>query len=166
MATVTKVIMDKDDLQPLADEIKELEGNVSNITLSQMENAISSANSEISRQSNLISEIVSALEGKGAGSGSGSGSSAEFESGILTGVTTYGMADSDPYYYYDVSCFSNKLMVVLCYQTVYETIILARHNLSDLFDVAYSHSSGMVSPSLVEENIVKAIVPEYSYYAI
>lgn len=76
MATVTKVIMDKDDLQPLADGIKELEGNTSNITLSQMENAISSTNSEINRQGTLISEIISALDGKGAPGGGGSGSGA------------------------------------------------------------------------------------------
>ena len=72
MATVTKVIMDKDDLQPLADGIKELEGNTSNITLSQMENAISSTNSEINRQGTLISEIISALEGKSVPGGGAS----------------------------------------------------------------------------------------------
>ena len=70
---VTKVIMDKDDLQPLADEIKELSGVSGAITLGQMETKLQSANQEINEQDALVEQLIQAMQGKGVPGSGGSG---------------------------------------------------------------------------------------------
>lgn len=62
-----KIIMNKDALQPLADNIKTLRNDNTNITLAEMETAVETANINISTEANLISQIATALEGKAAG---------------------------------------------------------------------------------------------------
>lgn len=74
---VTKVIMDKDDLQPLADEIKELGGVSGAITLGQMETKLQDANAEISEQDALVEQLISAMQGKSVPPSVGEGGSIE-----------------------------------------------------------------------------------------
>lgn len=62
-----KVIMDHDELQPIADNIKVLKGNYSDLTLKDMENSLGEVNEEVSIQADLINQIAVALEGKTAG---------------------------------------------------------------------------------------------------
>lgn len=54
----------------IADEVRDLTGVTSTLTLDAMASNLSDANDEVSSQTNLIAEIVSALEGKASG-GSG-----------------------------------------------------------------------------------------------
>lgn len=63
MSLVTKIVMDKDDLQPLADNIKTLSesGSTSKLTLAQMEVALEAANAEIAEQTSLINQIMEKL---------------------------------------------------------------------------------------------------------
>lgn len=62
--TNTMVIMDKSQMQPLADGIKEVSGTTSAITLNDMEAAIATVNTEVDTQSQLLSIIAQALENK------------------------------------------------------------------------------------------------------
>lgn len=72
MAENITVVMNKDDLQPLANDIKTLNGLGQSdlVTLNEMEKAVEDANDAIDSQENLIAQISAALEGK-AGGGSG-----------------------------------------------------------------------------------------------
>lgn len=72
MAEITRVIMEKDELQPLADNIKILNGTQNEeITLSGMESVIQSSNAEIESQAAKLAQALSALNGKAASGGSG-----------------------------------------------------------------------------------------------
>lgn len=64
MAESIRIVMNKEDLQPLADEVKELKGTSDSITLAQMENELSMANNEIDAQAELLQQIITVLEGK------------------------------------------------------------------------------------------------------
>lgn len=72
MAENIVVVMNKDDLQPLANDIKTLNGLSQSdlVTLNEMEKAIEDANDAVDSQENLIAQISAALEGKAAGGGS------------------------------------------------------------------------------------------------
>lgn len=74
MAENITVVMSKGDLQPLANNIKTLNGLSQSdlVTLNEMEKAIEDANDAVDSQENLIAQISAALEGKAAGGG-GSG---------------------------------------------------------------------------------------------
>lgn len=63
MSEVIQVIMNKDELQPLADSIKTLSesGSTSKLTLAQMEAALEAANAEIAEQTSLINQIMEKL---------------------------------------------------------------------------------------------------------
>ena len=69
MSEAIKIVMDKNDLQPLADEVKKLRGGNEPITLAQMENELLSVNDEVDVQAELLVQIAAALEGKAAGNG-------------------------------------------------------------------------------------------------
>ena len=72
MAENITVVMSKGDLQPLANDIKTLNGLSQSdlVTLNEMEEAVKDANDAIDSQENLIAQISAALEGKtGGGSG-------------------------------------------------------------------------------------------------
>ena len=69
MSEAIKIVMDKNDLQPLADEVKKLRGGNELITLAQMENELLSVNDEVDVQAELLVQIAAALEGKAAGNG-------------------------------------------------------------------------------------------------
>lgn len=69
MSENVQILMDKDELQPLANKIKILKGNNNSITLYGMENAIANANNEIESQSILLDQAIAALAGKSAGGG-------------------------------------------------------------------------------------------------
>ena len=69
MSEKVQILMDKDELQPLANKIKILKGNNNSITLYGMENAVANANNEIESQSILLDQAIAALAGKSAGSG-------------------------------------------------------------------------------------------------
>lgn len=73
MAENITVVMSKGDLQPLANDIKTLNGLSQSdlVTLNEMEEAVKDANDAIDSQENLIAQISAALEGKTAGGGSG-----------------------------------------------------------------------------------------------
>ena len=63
MSEVIQVIMNKDELQPLADSIKILSesDSTSKLTLAQMEAALEAANAEIAEQTSLINQIMEKL---------------------------------------------------------------------------------------------------------
>lgn len=63
MAESIQIFMEKDRLQPLADNIKVLKG-ADNITLQQMEDTIAETNTDIVSQTDLIAQLTSALQGK------------------------------------------------------------------------------------------------------
>lgn len=71
MAENILVVMNKEDLQPLANDIKTLNGLSQSdlVTLDEMEKAIEDANDAVDSQKNLIAQISAALEGKAAGGG-------------------------------------------------------------------------------------------------
>jgi hypothetical protein len=64
MSEVIKIVMDKNELQPLANSIKTLNGTLEIITLTGMENTLSNANEEIGTQSILIEQALNALNDK------------------------------------------------------------------------------------------------------
>jgi hypothetical protein len=64
MSEVIKIVMDKNELQPLANSIKTLNGTLETITLTGMENTLSKANEEIDTQSILIEQALNALNNK------------------------------------------------------------------------------------------------------
>ena len=74
MAENITVVMSKGDLQPLANNIKTLNGLSQSdlVTLNEMEKAVEDTNDAIDSQENLIAQISAALEGKTAGGGGGS----------------------------------------------------------------------------------------------
>lgn len=63
MSEVVRVIMNKDELQPLVDSIKTLSesSSTSKLTLAQMEAALEAANAEIAEQTSLINQIMEKL---------------------------------------------------------------------------------------------------------
>ena len=63
MAESIQIFMEKDRLQPLADNIKVLKGSDS-ITLQQMEDTIEETNTDITSQTDLIAQLASVLQGK------------------------------------------------------------------------------------------------------
>ena len=63
MTESVQILMEKDRLQPLADNIKVLKGSDS-ITLQQMEDTIEETNTDITSQTDLIAQLASALQGK------------------------------------------------------------------------------------------------------
>ena len=67
MATVNE------KMTALADEIRELSGTTTTKSIDAMTSNIDAANTEIAEQSDLISQIVTALEGKASGGGGDSG---------------------------------------------------------------------------------------------
>lgn len=70
MAESIQIFMEKDRLQPLADNIKVLKG-ADNITLQQMEDTIAETNTDIVSQTDLIAQLTSALQGKSVPGGGG-----------------------------------------------------------------------------------------------
>ena len=70
MTESIQILMEKDRLQPLADNIKVLKGSDS-ITLQQMEDIIEETNTDIVSQANLITQLANALQGKSVPGGSG-----------------------------------------------------------------------------------------------
>ena len=91
MAESIQIFMEKDRLQPLADNIKVLKG-ADNITLQQMEDTIAETNTDIVSQTDLIAQLASALQGKAAGGG---GASVETCTVVLDGDSSA----FRPYYY-------------------------------------------------------------------
>lgn len=77
MTENVQIFMEKDRLQPLADNIKVLKGSDS-ITLQQMEDTIEETNTDIVSQTDLIAQLASALQGKSV-SGGGDGSTPAYE---------------------------------------------------------------------------------------
>lgn len=69
MTESIQILMEKDRLQPLADNIKVLKGSNS-ITLQQMEDTIEETNTDIVSQTDLIAQLASALQGKSVPGGS------------------------------------------------------------------------------------------------
>lgn len=76
MTENVQIFMEKDRLQPLADNIKVLKGSDS-ITLQQMEDTIEETNTDIVSQTDLIAQLASALQGKSVPGGSGEDITAE-----------------------------------------------------------------------------------------
>lgn len=70
MTESIQILMEKDRLQPLADNIKVLKGS-DTITLQQMEDTIEETNTDIFSQANLITQLANALQGKSVPGGSG-----------------------------------------------------------------------------------------------
>lgn len=71
MAETVRLLMEKDDLQPLADSIKNLRDNEANITLEEMNVAVMDANDEVADQAELLAQLAIALEGKSVSGDSG-----------------------------------------------------------------------------------------------
>lgn len=69
MAQHDNYVIKKDTLTGIAGEVKTLAGVSGDITLEQMKNNISQANTDVSTQADLIAQIKTALEGKAAGGG-------------------------------------------------------------------------------------------------
>ena len=95
MAENITVVMSKGDLQPLANNIKTLNGLSQSdlVTLNEMEKAVEDTNDAIDSQENLIAQISAALEGKAASGGSG-GTTAE----TCTVTIRSDTSDYRPYY--------------------------------------------------------------------
>lgn len=102
MAENITIVMSKGDLQPLANDIKTLNGLSQSdlVTLNEMEEAVKDTNNAIDSQENLIAQISAALEGKTGGGGSG-GAAAE-----TCTVTISGSSSGERPYY--VSYMTNE----------------------------------------------------------
>ena len=90
MTESIQILMEKDRLQPLADNIKVLKGSDS-ITLQQMEDTIEETNTDITSQTDLIAQLTSALQGKSVPSG---GASVETCTVTVTFTSAYWLAFS------------------------------------------------------------------------
>lgn len=71
---MAKYVVDSASLIPIADEVRTIDGVTSGISLKEIASKLSSANSEIGSQVNLIAEIKEILDGKAGSGGFTSGS--------------------------------------------------------------------------------------------
>ena len=73
-------------MKAIADEIRELSGTTEAMGLDAMASHIEEANSEVSNQTDILAQVVTALEGKAAGGSSGGDTSVE--DSLVTGTLT------------------------------------------------------------------------------
>lgn len=177
MTESIQILMEKDRLQPLADNIKVLKGS-DTITLQQMEDTIEETNTDIVSQIDLIAQLTSALQGKSVpGSGEdvtaetetytdllddleaavdalpdAGGSGSMLETGTLTGATTMFADPGEVTYYYDLESIPNistKKLVVMCdVKSPAYYVILSRSATSEDFAVTEPNESIALSPTI------------------
>lgn len=144
----------------IADETREIMGITGKLSPAQMQEQLAAANAEIEEQAALIAEISDILATKAGGSGGG----AVLETGTLTGATTYG-AGMSYYYYYDLSVFAGKLIVVLS-KDAEEIIVCKRTSADENFSECNAVTVGVLTPSIIETNVVRSANASYDYFAV
>lgn len=121
---------------------------------------------QLSTNNTTLASLIATLQGKASGGGS-------LETGTITGVTTL-IADpgTEATFYYDLSVFSGKRLVVLK-NSLYASahVVLCRDNIDDDFILAASELVGN-SSATVADNIMTVIdgtsvtaYANFDYYA-
>ena len=143
---MSEYIIQGETLTSIGDEVRTLSGTTDTMSPSAMATNVEAANTEITGQSSLISQIISALDGKAAGSGSGG-------STITTGVFTHTEEDGNEPETYNYVLTSDALqsstrnLIIIFTQNTdnysYVWKVLHRVDLSDSFE-NYLGSNGHV----------------------
>lgn len=113
---------------------------------------------EVNSQATKLAELKTILAGKASGSGS-----ATLETGTLTGATSYIVIYGNCYY--DLSSFTNKLLVCLKWDKALG--VFSRTSTEENFSLtAQSYSSSAYEFSMPDTNIVQTAATSLTYWAV